>query len=502
MAEQANRGITPSAKRQTEAAKNCEIWLCLRFTHLAMNSAGIRFNTKQAAAINEQQQVWQCNESALKSAIVPGISVNHALMLNPEIQIQERDLQLETQKLRELSHWAYRFTSMVSVYNDHSLLLEVGKSTKLFKSLKQLINLINNDLTSFGIDVALGMAETPKAAYVLSFCRQGRSELFSPEKLQCAALEYLDIDARTIDKLHNCGFDTLADIQSVPQSELGARFGQEFVHYLDQLWGNTPDPQIGTTPPETFHACVDFAEPIRNLNWIQQQLDRLLGDLEQFITIRQLVCRSFTWRFYHENNRLLKTVKIGLSAKQNTLAVFKELTELKLADTQLDWEFSSIELSASQLVPRQLFSNDLFDPRPDQEQFRQLIDKLTNRLGHTALFRVCAEPEHLPELANGRQHASAPLDKELPMVAAAPARQLKDEPLWLLENPRRLSQQQQQPLLEGPLNLIHGPNRISSHWWAKLQSRDYFIARQRNGRLLWIFFDRNRREWFLHGLFA
>jgi len=189
-----------------------------------------------------------------------------------------------------------------------------------------------------------------------------------------------------------------------------------------------------------------------------------------------------------------------LSAKQNTLAVFKELTELKLAETQLNWEFSCIELSSTQLVPLQLFNDDLFSPQTNQHQFNQLVDKLVSRLGHNALTRVFPQSEHLPELANGRRHAfNEGIKEDCGTYVPNP---LKDEPLWLLEHPKRLAQQAQNPLFEGPLNIIHGPNRISSHWWAKLQSRDYFIARQRNGRLLWIFFDRGKRSWHLHGLFS
>lgn len=476
-------------------SKSMEVWLCLRFTHLALNSIGFPLKSEKPVAITEHQQIWQCNTATIESAIKPGMSINHALMLKPDIQLQERDTKKEAMKLQELSHWAYRFTSLVSLYNEHTLLLEIGKSINLFKTLDHLINLINHDLSSFNIATAFGLAQTPKAAYVISFNQQ-----HSSTSLDKVAIEHLDIDSKIIRKLHNCGFQTLKCIRAIPTSELGSRFGKEFVRYLDQLRGRLADPQIGTTPPETFNASADFAEPIRNLTWIQQQLDRLLGDLTEFIKIRQLVCQSFTWRFYHENNRLLKTVTIGLSAKQNTLATFQELTELKLAETQLNWEFSCIELSSTQLAPIQLFNDDLFDPSPNQEQFNQLIDKLINRLGHTALFRVSPEPEHLPELANGRQHAIAETIKE--KQADYATEPFKDEPLWLLEHPKRLQQQAQQPRFEGPLNIIHGPNRISSHWWAKLQSRDYFIARQRNGRLLWIFFDRRKRSWHLHGLFA
>jgi protein ImuB len=484
-----------------------DAWLCLRFTHLALNSANLSLDSQTAVAISYQQQIWQCNAMATQSSIQVGMSVNHALMLNPSIELHEREQLLEQQKLQELSYWAYRFTSLVSQYNEHTLLLEVGRSIKLFNGLSHLINLINNDLLSFKIEAKLGLADTPKAAYILSNSSSPNDALSNSRgRLLNAAIEHLDVESKTIAQLHSCGFEVLDDIRNVDVAELGQRFGASFLRYLDQLWGRVADPQIGTIPPEKFHASADFAEPISNLNWIQQQLERLLHDLAHFSKTRQLICRSFTWRFYKENNHLLETVSIALSAKQNSLATFQELSDLKLASIKLNWEFSSIELSSTQLVPMRLFNSDLFDQQPSQEQFKQLIDKFSSRLGQTALFRVYAESEHLPELANGRQHAvqetSATYSNLQDQNTAKQNKVLKDQPLWLLESPQRLAQQQRQPLYEGPLNIIHGPDRISSHWWAKLQSRDYFIARQRSGRLLWIYFDRGLRNWYLHGLFA
>lgn len=491
-----------------------ELWLCLRLSHLSLNSLGITLNAAQASGITYQQQIWQCNTQASKSGIAPTMSVNHALMLNPNLDLHERDLAKEASKVTELSHWAYRFTSLVSRYNSHTLVLEIGKSINLFNNLDHLLNLLNNDLLSFNIEAQEGLANTPKAAYVNSFQAPKANHMCTHESgchsLEMSRIEHLDIDAKSIAQLHNCGLETLGELSAIPNRELGARFGNTLLDYLERLRGNLADPQIAITPPETFHASVDFAEPIRNLNWIQQQLTRLLEDLAIFLIQRQLLCRSFTWQFYKEGNHLLKTVTIGISSKdvlsQSTKMVllFEQLTQLKLSKLKFAWEFSSIELSSTQLVPVQLFNDDLFDPQPETEQFNQLIDKLSNRLGQDTLWRVSAEPEQLPELANGRRHAHTDAIKETKAnyTCHTPSQNFKDEPLWLLEQPKRLAQQSNQPLFEGPLSIIHGPNRVTSHWWAKLQSRDYFIARQPSGRLLWVFFDRGNRSWYLHGLFA
>jgi protein ImuB len=495
-----------------------QVWLCLSFTHLGINGLGFDFKSSRPLAITYQQHIWQSNSSALESSITKGMSVSHALMLNPNLQLTERDIQSEIKKLQELSYWGYRFTSLVSQYNDSSLLLEIGRSSKLFNGLKHLIHLLKMDLIEFRIEAQLGVAHTPKAAFLLSLINH--QELSSSrDALAQSKLEHLEQSGSTIRKLRHCGFQFLYEIKAIPQAELGSRFGQDLLVYLRQLWGDLADPQLAITPPETFKGNAEFAEPINNITWIQQQLDRLLEDLVHFISTRQLLCRSFTWHFYHENSRLLKTININVSAQQNLTSAFKELSKLKLDSARFDWEFSSISLSSTHLLPVKLFNDDLFNPTPCREQFQQLLDKLSSRLGDSAIFYVTAKNEHLPELANqcltvnsqksrhvrehlGHYKNNTIQNNEAVLCNNKITDALKDEPIWLLEKPKQLIKYDQLPMLEGQLSIIHGPNRVASHWWATLQSRDYYIARQRNGRLLWVFFDRSKKNWFLHGLFA
>ena len=56
-----------------------------------------------------------------------------------------------------------------------------------------------------------------------------------------------------------------------------------------------------------------------------------------------------------------------------------------------------------------------------------------------------------------------------------------------------------------PLQIVSGPERIEAGWWdADLAARDYFIARDQGGALLWIYRTRLAAPggWFLQGRFA
>jgi protein ImuB len=76
-------------------------------------------------------------------------------------------------------------------------------------------------------------------------------------------------------------------------------------------------------------------------------------------------------------------------------------------------------------------------------------------------------------------------------------------PLWLLAEPQPLAH-----LFEmKPWILRDGPERIESGWWdGRDVRRDYFVAENPRGEVMWIYRDHrygiDDGEWFLHGVFA
>jgi protein ImuB len=52
---------------------------------------------------------------------------------------------------------------------------------------------------------------------------------------------------------------------------------------------------------------------------------------------------------------------------------------------------------------------------------------------------------------------------------------------------------------EAPATRVSGPYIVSGGWWARPVHREYHFAETETGRILWIYFDKTRRSWFLHG---
>jgi protein ImuB len=84
-----------------------------------------------------------------------------------------------------------------------------------------------------------------------------------------------------------------------------------------------------------------------------------------------------------------------------------------------------------------------------------------------ATRRVFSTLEHLPQVVRKR----APQD---------------DADVWLNAH--------------GVAKNIVGPDRIAGGWWAQAVERDYYVVETSTGELLWVYHDKQRRRWLLHGV--
>jgi protein ImuB len=51
----------------------------------------------------------------------------------------------------------------------------------------------------------------------------------------------------------------------------------------------------------------------------------------------------------------------------------------------------------------------------------------------------------------------------------------------------------------GAVERLSGPYVISGGWWNREIHREYYFTETQRGDLLWLYYDRARRKWFLQG---
>lgn len=496
-----------------------DLWLCLRFPQLPLDL--LRGGDGDVPrVIVEHQRVCFASTGARQAGIEAGMSLNTALALCKGLHSAPRDGELEAGSLRALAHWCYQFTPYVSLRaaqpgsagtgDNDTILLEISRCLRLFHGLDNLLLNIHGGLRQQGYQVISSLGHTPQAAWLLGLnsdlnvltsdahlkdnCRGAtlNTGFFLP-RLQRLPLPLLPLADRQQQRLQNIGLQCLGELLALPRASLARRHGKSLAQQLDKISGSEPDLQVYIQPGQRFFAERHCLDGLTSVAMLEHPIGELLQEFQRFLTAGQMQSQGFQWRFLHLD-RDVSELGIELSTAQNQRQNFLQLTRLKLHDFRIPSPIETVQLHSEALLASQARSRPLFHDLGVQSQSDryQLPDTLRTRLGEDALYQLIDRQEHLPEY----RQVSIPVTPARPGTTASADSPgtLPPLPLWLLPQP--------QPLRHDPqLQIISAAQRIDSHWWQRRQQRSYFIARDARG-CHWIFYDIERRGWFLHGHFG
>ncbi|MEO7760289.1 MAG: hypothetical protein ABIS68_00105, partial [Casimicrobiaceae bacterium] len=318
------------------------------------------------------------------------------------------------------------------------------------------------------------------------------------ERLRPLPTALLPWDEATRLTLGTLGLRALGQLFDVPRDGLLRRFGFACAGDLDRMAGTIPDPRAALVVPERFRSTYDFAAEIDDLALHLAAIERLLVDAQGFLAARGAATTTIDLTLRH-GRQFTTRHAVASSLPQRDPRQWLLLIREQLQRTPLPGPVTTIELAIDALCeyvpPPNGWPGWLPDPRAQAEDRLRLIDRLAARLGKERVCRIATRAEHRPEQAWSSAGTA---------VAAAPLRQPKPRPSWLLDRPRALITRDEQPVHHGPLTMIAGPERIQSGWWDnKPVDRDYFVARNPLGETCWIYRELDAaRRWYLHGVFG
>jgi protein ImuB len=157
------------------------------------------------------------------------------------------------------------------------------------------------------------------------------------------------------------------------------------------------------------------------------------------------------------------------------------------------------EFSAATREQLRLFAEQ---PKRDLDAANRALARLRAEFGEQAVVRAALKDGHLPEA----RFAWEPLDqvklakpnRDAPQMLV---RRIAAKPIMLPGSPTHTHEDGW--LLLGPkygsVERLIGPYIFSGGWWHREIQREYYYAETRRGDLLWIYYDRIRRRWFLQG---
>jgi protein ImuB len=363
--------------------------------------------------------------------------------------------------------------------------------------------------------------------------------------LDAVPLVHLESLGPAIRRMAGIGCHTFADLRRLPAKGLARRFGVGLIDELARASGARPDPQTLFEAPSRFEARIELMARVESAEALVFASQRLLAQLSGWLTARRAAVRGFTLVLHHDRwtrDAIEPTaVVLALASPSSDLDRLMTLVRERLSRLELKAPVVDLSLAAPAIVAEEEAAGTLFPEREAAtETLARLLEKLTARLGAEAMARIERVADHRPErawrtvrsdvldamhtrgVAAGRaQTRSASSDPSrtgidldaVPDIGVAhrpkmPGCTCGPRPAWLLAEPQQLTVRSDRPLFESlPLYLMAGPERIEAGWWDDAPAtRDYFIAENAAGRLVWIYRERllepDRPQWYLQGLFG
>lgn len=456
-------------------------------------------------------------------------------------QCLERDSSREWVALQQLAAACYDFTPHVSVHNppalepstgssqrDTGLLLEVSGSLKLFNGLARLCQLLQQKIKPWQCFVQLGLGPTPEGAWLLSQSRYSPGDNYCEHDYQTQLghiqLDKIDCFNEAFNQLNKMGLVQLHQVLAMPMAELGRRFGEDFIAYLQALTGKRNSALMRRAETCEFRSRVQLNHPITDLQQLQPVITNLLQQLLQFLRREQHQCEAIEWLLLSATGDR-QSIPVVCQPIHSDWQLLQQLTMIHFDNLTINFEIDSVELTLKQHSYFNQETADLFAADPELalnqqavlRRWQLLLTRLHNRLGERSTLQLAEQPEHWPEKLNHwhtsqvqnnpKDKISAPQTNNPPSDLAhnqTDTTPLAPRPSWLIDPPAELTQRDHQLFWRGPLKLLLGPERLQGQWWlpGNGQCRDYFIAEQNDFRRLWIYHDHKQKQWFVQGIFG
>ncbi len=503
------------------AAAGKELWLAVHLPHYVIESLrwpeqpvaveGARAAGAPRVVVDRERGgkvACACDAAASAAGITPGMALNSALVLSPDLCVQARDECREQALLEAVAGIAGSFTPRVTLEPPDGVLLEVRGSLGLFGGVRRLHALARERLQSLGIEPRLAITPTPLAS--LWFARVGEEVALGRRDALANRLAPLPLACtrwpeRSLQLLATMGVRTVGDCLKLPREGLARRFEPDMLLTLDRATGRTPDPRAAFVARERFVARRDLEPEISDVEWLRHAVESLLAELCSFLRQRVRGVEVLDLRFAHRTAPETR-VRLRFVEPVTEIGRIAELLRERLARVELPEPVRSVRLRSGRLVEVRGVVADLFALwRGGAAGTPQLIERLRARLGAEAVQGLRLVPEHRPESAweNGGIHRFSRSSPRATGTDGKIGECPQCRPLWLLVEPRGLGGGEY-PRYEGPLELETGPERIESGWWdGRDVRRDYYVARTQAGARLWVYRERGAAgRWFLHGMFG
>lgn len=454
-----------------------------------------------------QGRILHAERQARARGILPGLRYAQALSLAPTLRASVVPDDEIARGVAELAERLHRLTPHVEPCADEpgTLWLDARGLERLWASLDAWAADVAAAIAGCGLTgtVVVGFDRFASRAVA----RGSEGVLVLPDAAaerraaRAVPLERLGLPPRVRDVLTKLGIGTLGGLADLPEEGLARRFDPSVRRIQREARGvlHVPLQPQRPDPPERARVILDHPESdaARILARLEEMIPPLVAAVSR--KGRALAELQVGFRF----DRLGEHVEtVRPASATRSAAALCELVRLRLeglarlpdAVVELLLLAGEIDAAPAQATLPQGHGRDL-------AAANRGLARVRARLGGDAVVRAALRDGHLPEaqfgweplaeLAAAEPHPSEPPRSvrriHVPAVAL-PHRPRHEPDGWMLRD-----------LEEGPVVRIDGPYVVSGGWWARAVQREYHFAQTRDGELLWLYYDRPRRRWYLQG---
>jgi protein ImuB len=375
---------------------------------------------------------------------------------------------------------------------------------KLHGNLGRWASVVHRRLGELGFVAAVVVGTKRYGAFALARTRTGPHVFEDPaaeaREASRVPLSSLDLSSRLLEEMEVLSVTTLGDFLALPAEGLAVRYGEEARALHELASGSAWTPLMPVVVPEPVRGGIEVDPP-------DDDATRLLFGIKHVLhgALDRVAARSegataivITFSLDHDTPR-----RERIEAAAPTLDVLKlsDLVRLRLSSItfpapveHVTVEVESVPLQAGQL---ELF---LESRKRDLAAAAGALARVRAAFGDSSVARARLVEACLPEaryrwepLPELREARPSPAGESLPPLV----RNVLETPLALPDRPRHETERWLGR--RGAVQAMFGPGRVRHGWWGKPVERDYYYLETETGEILWVYFDRIERKWFLHG---
>jgi protein ImuB len=455
-----------------------------------------------------QGKILWVNERARSFRILPGMRYAAALSLAGGLHAAEVPAKEIAGAVSILSRRFRSFTPHVEpAEGDPGVFwLDATGLDRLYGSVNNWAGLIRSELKRLGFHGSVVVGFSRFGTYALARAKRGVVVLRNAGDERSAArrvpLDRLSLDPGARDTLVKLGIRDVGAFTDLPPEGIERRFGSE-THRLHRLASGVlrlPLQPERPHPPAIQRLALDHAETdvTRLLTVIERLMKPLLDTLAARGHALSRIRVGFRFDRLGDHLENVRPAAPTLDAPQLLELIRLRLEALrKLPDGVVEVVLAGESVAASRDQLR-IFAEK---PRRDLAAAGRALARLRAELGDDAVVRARLREGHLPEAGFAWEEVDeVPVPRPRDIDVSALVRRFYTRPLALPARPRHEPDGWMlRDLKQGPVVRVLGPYVVSGGWWRKPVHRDYHYAETQRGELLWVYYDRPRRRWFLQG---